>query len=210
MIIYDLLFYVFAAMLVIAALGVVSFKNTVYSVLCLIFAFFNAAGLFVLLGAEFLAMTLVIVYVGAVAVLFLFVVMMLNINVVKAQIAMMKHSFLLALIGLALLINLATVIFASINTARVLVPPTLATSSFGQLTNTEAIGTVLYTNYALLFEISGLILLVAMIGAIVLTYRGVEKFVRKQNVTKQLQRNKASGMRIISVKTGEGVDAISN
>lgn len=208
MIIYDALFYVFAALLVTAAFGVVSFKNSMYSVLCLIFAFFNAAGLFVLLGAEFLAMALIIVYVGAVAVLFLFVVMMLNINISKVKEEVAKHRFLLAIIGIVLLGDLTAIIYTSIHAKKILAVPALAISSFGNATNTEAIGLVLYTNFSLLFEMSGLILLVAMIGAIVLTFRKSQTPTKRQDVSKQLRRDKKSGMELVSVKTGEGVDAI--
>ena len=210
MFIYDSLFYIFATLLVVASVSVISVKNPVYSVLCLIFAFFNAAGLFILLGAEFLAMTLIIVYVGAVAVLFLFVVMMLNINLAEVKELVVKHRILLVIIWLALLINLGLIIYSSVNTNKMTLLPTLSLYDFGNLTNTEAIGTVLYTNFVFLFEISGIILLVAMIGAIVFTYRGRDGFVNRQNVKKQLLRTKGTGMKLVSVKTGEGVDAISN
>lgn len=210
MIIYDLLFYIFASLLVIASLSVVSVKNPVYSVLCLIFAFFNAAGLFVLLGAEFLAMTLIIVYVGAVAVLFLFVVMMLNINLAEIKDIVTKRYILLLMIGLMLLVDLGALIYASIAAKQAVAIPAVAIADFGNMTNTETIGMVLYTRFALPFEISGLILLVAMIGAIALTYKAKDSFVKKQNIGKQLLRTKETGMKVMSVKVGEGVDAISN
>ena len=210
MIIYNLLFYVFATLVVIASLGVVSVKNPVYSVLFLIFAFLNAAGLFVLLGAEFLAMTLIIVYVGAVAVLFLFVVMMLNINLAEIKEIVIKRYVVLLMIGLMLLVDLVAVIYSSIFTKKVTALPAVSIKGFASLTNTEAIGMVLYTRFSLPFEISGLILLVAMIGAITLTYRVTDNLVKKQNVSKQLLRNRETGMKVMSVKVGEGVDAISN
>lgn len=210
MIIYNLLFYVFATLVVIASLGVVSVKNPVYSVLFLIFAFLNAAGLFVLLGAEFLAMTLIIVYVGAVAVLFLFVVMMLNINLAEIKEIVIKRYVVLLMIGLMLLVDLVAVIYSSIFTKKVTALPAVSIKGFANLTNTEAIGMVLYTRFSLPFEISGLILLVAMIGAITLTYRVTDNLVKKQNVSKQLLPNRETGMKVMSVKVGEGVDAISN
>ena len=210
MIIYDLLFYVFATLVVIASLSVISVKNPVYSVLFLIFAFFNAAGLFVLLGAEFLAMTLIIVYVGAVAVLFLFVVMMLNVNLAEIKDILIKRYVVLLMIGLMLLVDLGAVIYSSVVANKAVAPPAFAITGFSSLTNTETIGMVLYTKFALPFEISGLILLVAMIGAIALTYRATDNFVKKQNVSKQLLRTRETGMKVMSVKVGEGVDAISN
>jgi NADH-quinone oxidoreductase subunit J len=210
MILYDLLFYIFATLIIIASLGVVSLRNSVYSVLFLIFAFLNAAGLFVLLGAEFLAMTLIIVYVGAVAVLFLFVVMMLNINLDEIKEIVIKRYIVLLMIGLMLLVDLGAVIYSSVITKTVTALPSVAIEEFINFTNTESIGMVLYTRFSLPFEISGLILLVAMIGAITLTYRITDNFHKKQNISKQLLRTKETGMKVISVKVGEGVDAISN
>ncbi len=210
MILYDLLFYIFATLIVIASLGVVSLRNSVYSVLFLIFAFLNAAGLFVLLGAEFLAMTLIIVYVGAVAVLFLFVVMMLNINLTEIKEIVIKRYIVLLMIGVMLLVDLGAVIYSSVVTKTVTALPSVAIEEFINFTNSESIGMVLYTRFSLPFEISGLILLVAMIGAITLTYRVTDNFHKKQNISKQLLRTKETGMKVISVKVGEGVDAISN
>ncbi len=209
MFIYDLLFYMFATLLIGSSLGVIIAKNPVYAVLYLIFAFFNAAGLFILLGAEFLAMTLIIVYVGAVAVLFLFVVMMLNIKLAEIKKLVIKRRILLIMVGVLLLVNLCLVIHASMTENKMVLLPTFASHAFSDLTNTEAIGMVLYTNFALLFEMSGIILLVAMIGAIVLTYRGRDMLTKRQDISKQLSRTKATGMKIVSVRTGEGVDASS-
>ncbi len=178
----------------------VTARNPVYSVLYLILGFFNAAGLFVLLGAELLAMLLVIVYVGAVAVLFLFVVMMLNINFVK-----MKEGFVRYL-PLALLV--ATILFAElffvidISTMK-LDLASQAVVARGEVTNAEAIGRVLYTDYVLLFQLAGMILLVAMIGAIVLTHRQREG-VRKQKIEQQLARNPKRSIRMVDVKVGKG------
>lgn len=207
MLIYNLLFYMFSTLLVISAFGVISVKNTVYSVLLLIFAFFNAAGLFVMLGAEFLAMTIVIVYVGAVAVLFLFVVMMLNINLTEIKETIIKNVSLLVAIAALLLANLVIVVYSSIHAKKILSKPTIEIAA--DVSNTKAIGLVLYTDYSLAFEIAGIILLVAMIGAILLTYRKDLRYVKKQDTKRQLSRTKESGMQLISVKTGEGVDAIS-
>jgi NADH-quinone oxidoreductase subunit J len=210
MIIYDLLFYIFAFLLVIGALTTITVKNPVYSVLSLIFSFFNTAGLFVLLGAEFLAMSLIIVYVGAVAVLFLFVVMMLNIKLTVIKDIIIKHRILLLIVALILLIDLGAVVYISVYENKMMLLPSLAIDEFSNVTNTELIGKVLYTNFALFFELSGIILLVAMVGSIVLTYRPTDGFIKKQDISKQLLRTKENGMKIVSVKAGEGVNAIYN
>src|SRR6201996_6940855 len=178
MIIASLAFYLFSIVGVIAALNVIFQRNPVHCVLWLILTFFNAAGLFVLLGAEFVAMILVVVYVGAVAVLFLFVVMMLDINVAVMREGFMKYLPLGALIGIILLIELAVVYggWAMSPQAEMLrVAPAPDASA---VSNTQALGNILYTNYIYLFQASGLVLLVAMVGAIVLTLRrrpGVRK-----------------------------------
>ena len=203
MIIYSLFFYVFAFLLVISSLVVVSVKSPVHSVLWLIFAFFNAAGLFILLGAEFLAMVLVIVYVGAVAVLFLFVVMMLNINFVKLKEGFHKQLPICILIALILLIDLFLVMTKSTyitqNTAVA-----LPLTDFAGLSNTHAIGSVLYTKFMPVFLISGLILFVAMISAIILTHRKRAN-VRKQDASKQFRRSVSDSMEVVKVEVGKGV-----
>lgn len=179
---------------------VVSLRNPVHSVLFLIFSFFNAAALFLLLGAEFIAMTLIIVYVGAVAVLFLFVVMMLNINV-----AQVKQGFLKNLplgVGLGVLVFLQ-LYFALENSAAFL-PQAAAVIEQPETTNTELIGNVLYTDYFIAFQLAGLILLVAMIGAIVLTLTH-GKDARRQDVTKQIMRRKEDCVELVDVKIREGV-----
>lgn len=203
MLIYSLFFYIFALLLVTSSLVVIAVKNPVHSVLWLIFAFFNAAGLFILLGAEFLAAVLVIVYVGAVAVLFLFVIMMLNINFTKLKKGFHEYLPICTLIAIILFIDLFLVISKStaiIQNTKTLVP----FANFSGLTNTHSIGFVLYTDYMSLFLIAGLILLVAMISAIVLTYRKREN-VRAQDSKLQISRTREEAIEVVKVKFGEGV-----
>ena len=201
MIIQVLAFYLFAIVAIASGLMVITARNPVHSVLFLILAFFNAAALFVMMGAEFLAMILVIVYVGAVAVLFLFVVMMLDINFAELREGFLRYLPLGALIGIILLVELVFVIGA-----WALVPSaTLAAVAPGDaLTNTEALGQVLYTDYIYLFQASGLVLLVAMIGAIVLTLR--ERVgVRRQKVAAQVVRRREEVLAVRKVEPGGGV-----
>jgi NADH-quinone oxidoreductase subunit J len=194
-------FYVFSAVIIASALMVITARNPVHSVLFLILAFFNAAALFVLLGAEFLAMILVVVYVGAVAVLFLFVVMMLDIDFVALRSGFMNYLPLGTVLGLVLfsefLVAVGAWTFASGAQAVRAVPLPEGVS------NTEAIGRVLYTDYIFYFQTSGMILLVAMIGAIVLTLRH-RPGVRRQSISRQVARNPASAMELKDVKPGEG------
>jgi len=203
MIIEALVFYLFAGVMVAAAVMVVAARNSVHSVLFLILAFFNAAGLFVLLGAEFLAMILVVVYVGAVAVLFLFVVMMLDIDYASLRQGFARYLPVGALVGLVLLAELALVggswAFAP-QAAATLKDPIPALAS---VPNTEALGLVLYTKYVYLFQAAGLVLLVAMIGAIVLTLRQREGR-RRQHIAQQLAREPARAIEIRKVPVGEG------
>ncbi|HSR71590.1 MAG TPA: NADH-quinone oxidoreductase subunit J [Kiloniellales bacterium] len=204
MIVQGLAFYLFAAVTVAAAVMVISARNPVHSVLFLILAFFNAAGLFVLMGAEFLAMILVVVYVGAVAVLFLFVVMMLDINFVELRQGFLQYLPIGALIGLVLLVELVLVAGAWAIApeagagAGVPLPPP------DQVTNTRALGQVLYTKYIYLFQAAGLILLVAMIGAIVLTLRQREG-VRRQSISTQVSRPRSEAVEIKKVPSRSGV-----
>jgi NADH-quinone oxidoreductase subunit J len=198
----TLAFYLFAIIAVASGVMVISARNPVHSVLFLILAFFNAAGLFVLIGAEFLAMILVIVYVGAVAVLFLFVVMMLDINFVALRHGFLQYLPIGATIGLILLVELL-LIFG----AWAYAPQLLATAPVPvdpAITNTEALGTLLYTRYVYAFQASGVILLIAMIGAIVLTLRAREG-VRRQKIATQLARRREDAVAIVKVRTGEGV-----
>ena len=204
MIVQAIAFYMFAAVAVAAAVMVISARNPVHSVLFLILTFFNAAGLFVLLGAEFIAMTLVIVYVGAVAVLFLFVVMMLDINFVELRQGFLQYLPVGGLIGLVLLVELVLV-FASWSIApddaivRAAPMPSPA-----EVTNTHAIGKILYTDYIYVFQAAGVILLIAMIGAIVLTLRPREG-VRRQRISAQLARRRDQSVELKKVQPGSGV-----
>ncbi len=201
MILQAVLFYIFAALTVGAGAMVVAARNPVHSVLFLILAFFNTAALFVLIGAEFLAMILVIVYVGAVAVLFLFVVMMLDMDFVELREGFVRYLPAGALIGLVLLVELVLVSVSwTVAPAGAVATPTPA----GALTNTRALGDILYTRYLLGFQIAGLILLVAMIGAILLTLRR-RGDVRRQSVAAQLDRTRAQTIEVVKVPVGEGV-----
>ena len=183
-------FYLFAGVCVASAFMVIASKNPVHSVLFLILAFVNAAGLFILMGAEFLAMILVIVYVGAVMVLFLFVVMMLDVDFAELRGGFTRFLPVGGLVGAILLGELLLAVTAwtvapqASTLIRDVIPPA------DQMTNTQAIGQVLYTKYAYFFELAGLVLLIAMIGAIVLTLRQREG-VKRQNVSKQLRRTRA-------------------
>ncbi|MFO0987882.1 MAG: NADH-quinone oxidoreductase subunit J [Alphaproteobacteria bacterium] len=202
MVLQALAFYVFAAVAVAAGIMVVTARNPVHSVLFLILAFFNAAGLFVLMGAEFLAMILVIVYVGAVAVLFLFVVMMLDIDFVELRQGFVKYLPVGGLIGIVLLVELFVVVGGWVS-----LPATksaLAEPVREGVSNTAALGRLLYTKYVYLFQAAGLILFVAMIGAIVLTLRHREG-VKRQKIAQQLKRTRAESVQLVKVKPGEGV-----
>lgn len=199
----EVAFGLLALVSVVSALLVVSAKNPVHSVLFLITVFFSAAGLFVLLGAEFLAMLLVVVYVGAVAVLFLFVVMMLDVDFVALRQGFAQYMPIGLAVGVVLLIEMVLV---SVSVAQ----HGAASKSTGPVTpdqalpNAEAIGHVLYTDYVYLFETAGLVLLVAMIGALVLTLRH-RPGVRRQNIAAQVGRTPATGMEIVSIKDGAGI-----
>lgn len=199
----DILFYAFSAVLVCAALAVITARNPVHSVFFLIVAFFNAAGLFVLLGAEYLAMTLVIVYVGAVAVLFLFVVMMLNVNFEKLRAGFVESLPLGFGVAALLFVEIFALLYRSLSTPAPVVVPGVPILDPAQVTNAEAVGLELYTRYASLFQLSGMILLVAMIGAIVLTLRQREG-VRKQRIYTQNTRKKADSIEIVKRKPGQG------
>ena len=195
-------FYVFSAILLGSAGMVVTSRNPVHSVLFLILAFFNAAALFLIAGAEFLAMVLVIVYVGAVAVLFLFVVMMLDIDFVALREGFQRYAPVGATVGVVLFFELFSVLFGWKISADA---PVLRLSRMpDQVQNTRAIGQVLYTNYILLFQISGLILLVAMVGAIVLTHRG-RSTSKHQNITRQQERRVSDTLETLNLRSGGGV-----
>ena len=197
-------FYLFAAITLFSAIMVITARNPVHSVLFLILAFFNAAGLFVLLGAEFIAMILVIVYVGAVAVLFLFVVMMLDISFADLRKGAMQYVPVGLVAGGILLFELITIFIAWVFAKSA--PENIAspTPDAEKTTNTEALGFILYTDYIFAFQVAGLILLVAMIGAIVLTHRR-RPGVRKQKVADQQARTQSDAMEIKKVTPGTGI-----
>lgn len=196
-------FYLFSAVLLGSGAAVIMARNPVHSVLFLILAFFNAAGLFVMLGAEFLAMTLVIVYVGAVAVLFLFVVMMLDINFAELRRGMLRHVPVGGTVGAVLLAELCW-IYNSWTTSGVVAKAAQPIPDAANISNTKALGQVLYTHYVYLFQISGLILLVAMIGAITLTLRE-RKGTRRQSISAQVNRNPKDVLVVEKIKPREGV-----
>jgi NADH-quinone oxidoreductase subunit J len=199
-----IMFYILAMVLVGSAVMVVFSKNPVHSVLFLILAFFNAAGLFVLLGAEFVAMILVIVYVGAVAVMFLFVVMMLDINFTELRKGVQDYLPIGLLIGFILLVEMAVIAGGWSLTDGIATTITTPTPIASEVHNTEAIGRILYTDNMFLFQLGGLILLVAMIGAIVLTHRQ-RPGVKKQNIGDQVRRRRDDAYEAVNVKPGQGI-----
>jgi NADH-quinone oxidoreductase subunit J len=194
-------FYFFSAILILSAVMVIGARNPVHSVLFLILSFFNAAGLFVLMGAEFLAMILIVVYVGAVAVLFLFVVMMLDIDFAELKRGTLQYLPFGVLIGLILVAEL--VMAGSVWVAKPAVKAVLANATPAGVTNTVALGRILYTDYVYYFQIAGLVLLVAMIGAIVLTLRS-RPGVRRQVISVQNARTAAMAVDMHDLKPGEG------
>jgi NADH-quinone oxidoreductase subunit J len=197
-------FYLFATVTVASAFMVIASRNPVQSVLFLILAFVNAAGLFLLLGAEFLAMILVIVYVGAVAVLFLFVVMMLDVDFAELRQGFLQYLPVGILIGVLFLIELVLVVGAWAVDPAVLRTPAATAQSAAPLTNTEAIGQVLYTQYFYFFQAAGLVLLVAMIGAIVLTLR--ERVgVKRQDISRQVARTADEAVEVRKVPFRQGI-----
>ena len=191
-------FYILSTVVVLSALFVISSRNPVHSVLWLILSFFTAAGLLVLIGAEFLAMLLVVVYVGAVAVLFLFVVMMLDVDFKQMRKGFADYFVVGGLIGLALLAELGIVATAA-NTDQV----RNFDPSPGADTNAEALSNVLYTDYLLLFQMAGIVLLVAMIGAIVLTLRH-RPDIKRQNIGDQIARRRENAVEVLNVNPGQG------
>ena len=196
-------FYALSLVMLGAGLLVVSVRNPVHSVLFLILSFFSAAGLFVLLGAEFLAMLLVVVYVGAVAVLFLFVVMMLDVDFGQLRVGFAKYLPLGLVVAGVLMVEM--VLVSTAVAERGALAGRHAVWAQG-VSNTELIGRVLYTDYAYFFEAAGVVLLVAMIGAIVLTLRH-KPGIKRQSIAAQVGRTAATGMAIVKVKTGEGIEA---
>ncbi|WP_108397311.1 NADH-quinone oxidoreductase subunit J [Devosia submarina] len=195
-------FYVFSAVAIASAAMVVASRNPVHAVMFLILAFFNAAGLFMLAGAEFLALILIVVYVGAVAVLFLFVVMMLDVDFASLRSGMLQYAPIGVVVGIVLLLELLLV------AGSFVVSPEAAGSSALPISegmdNTRALGTVLYTRYVFLFQGAGAVLLVAMIGAIVLTLRHKPN-VKRQDAIKQVARRPSETMQVVKVKSGQGL-----
>ena len=200
----DYAFYAFAIVTVAAGLMVTISRNPVHSVLWLILAFLSSAGLFVLLGAEFVAMLLIIVYVGAVAVLFLFVVMMLDIDFAELKGEMARTMPLAMLIGIIILMELSLGVGAWVQADGAMGLRDAVAPAADQVENTRALGLIIYDKYILLFQLSGLILLVAMIGAILLTMRH-RKDVKRQNVLRQMWRDPAKAMELKDVKPGQGL-----
>ena len=195
-------FYVFAIIAVASALMVIASRNPVHSVLFLILVFINAAGLFMLAGAEFLALILIVVYVGAVAVLFLFVVMMLDVDFASMRQGLLQYMPIGAVIGIIMLLELLLV------AGSFVVAPHLANTNAvpidATLSNTKALGEVIYTRYVFIFQAAGGVLLVAMIGAIVLTLQHRVN-VKRQNPAKQAARKRSEGVKVVSVKSGQGL-----
>jgi NADH-quinone oxidoreductase subunit J len=201
----TLFFYLFSSICVASAVMVIASKNAVHSVLFLILAFVNAAGLFVLMGAEFLAMILVIVYVGAVAVLFLFVVMMLDVDFAALREGFLDYLPVGAVVGIVFFVELLMTLV--VGTGAFGTPAGAITDpipDMAKTSNTEALGLILYTRYVYYFQAAGLVLLVAMIGAIVLTLRHKPK-VKRQNISDQVARTKATAIKIRKVQPGQGI-----
>lgn len=199
-----LLFYIFVSVLLSSAMAVVSVRNTVHGVLFLILAFFNASGLFILANAEFLALMLVVVYIGAVAVLFLFVVMMLNVELEHLQKAGRRYFLVGGCVGGVLTVELMLMMFTW-HTSLEAFHVTSAPSPFeGKMPNTQALGNLLYTHYVLIFQGAGLILLIAMVGAIVLTLRHREG-VKKQKVAEQIARQAKDSVRLVNIPSRSGI-----
>ena len=205
MALFAIAFYVLAAVTLLSGVAVVSARNPVHSVLFLIAAFFSAAGLFVLLGAEFLAMLLIVVYVGAVAVLFLFVVMMLDVDFAELRQGFAQYLPIGGLVAGVLAVEMVLV-SASVATQGAAGKNAVTDANAGQVSNTEAIGRVLYTDYIFFFQAAGLVLLVAMIGAIVLTLRH-KSGVKRQNIGAQVARTPATGMHIVQIKPGQSLES---
>ena len=204
MIVQSIFFYIFAGICIASAAMVISARNPVHSVLYLILAFVSAAGLFVLMGAEFLAMILVVVYVGAVAVLFLFVVMMLDVDFAELKQGVLQYLPIGIVIGGIFLAELLLVVFAWVIGPNVPQAITSPIPPIDKVSNTEAIGLVLYTHYVYYFEVAGLILLVAMVGAIVLTLQHRVR-VRRQDIGEQVARSPATAIEMRHVRPGQGL-----
>jgi len=199
-----LFFYIFAFVAVASAFMVISAKNPVHSVLFLILVFVNAAGLFILSGAEYIGLLLLVVYVGAVAVLFLFVVMMLDIDFTALRSGILRYAPVGALIGVVLLAELIVIVGGTVIPPEVTANTAMPMAPLDQSSSIRAIGDVIYTHYAYFFQIAGLILLVAMIGAIVLTLKH-RSDVKRQDIGKQVARTKENAHEVVKVKPGQGI-----
>ena len=197
----EVFFYILSTLILISAIGVVSFDNPVYSVLCLIFCFVHASGLFILLKAEFVAMLLIIVYVGAVAVLFLFVVMMID---YKSPNRNHSTTILLSSIVIAIIFFSALLFILYIGFQQYKIPSSVVTIP-ADLSNVKAIGGLLYTDYLLNFELAGIMLLIAMVGSISLVHR-TRKNVKKQDIGQQLSVSATNRLKLAQVRSGEGID----
>ncbi|HEY7663255.1 MAG TPA: NADH-quinone oxidoreductase subunit J [Xanthobacteraceae bacterium] len=204
MVLPAIFFYLFAGVCIAAAVMVVASRNPVHSVLFLILAFVNAAGMFILLGAEFLAMILIIVYVGAVLVLFLFVVMMLDVDFAQLRRGVLQYLPIGAFLGIVVLTELVLVVGAWVIGPEVPQAIVAPIPPIAKMVNAEALGHVLYTRYVYFFQAAGIVLLVAMIGAIVLTLQH-KPHVRRQNIADQVARSKATAIEIVKVRPGQGL-----
>jgi NADH-quinone oxidoreductase subunit J len=202
MILQAIFFWLFAVVCIASAIMVIAAKNPVHSVLFLILAFVNAAGLFVLMGAEFLAMILIVVYVGAVAVLFLFVVMMLDVDFAELRHGFLNYLPIGGVIGVILLVELISIVVTWVIAPGV--PKTITAPIATDISNTQALGLVLYTRYVYFFQAAGLILLVAMIGAIVMTLHH-KPGVKRQSIAEQVARRRSTAIDIVKVKSGQGL-----
>lgn len=200
----EIFFYLFAGLMVISSCLVVISKNPVYSVLWLIFTFCNGSGLMILLGAEFLAMILIVIYVGAVAVLFLFVIMMLNIRFTDVIVQFKRNLFISIAVALIMFADLVLIIW--LGTKNIILDNSQFEIKLG-VTNTHAIGKVLYTDYILPFQVSGIILFVAMISCITLTIRH-RSGVRRQDIAKQHAKNKDNSILMVKPHLNEGIEGL--
>ena len=197
-------FYLFAAITIASAFMVIASRNPVHSVLFLILAFVNSAGLFLLAGAEFLALLLIVVYVGAVAVLFLFVVMMLDVDFVALREGFLQYLPIGLLVGLIVLAELLMVLGSWVLAPGAGVEAAQPIPDMTEVSNIQALGDILYTKYVLFFQLAGMILLVAMVGAIVLTLRHKEN-VRRQDITAQVARTPETAIEVVKVQSGKGI-----
>ena len=204
MIVQALTFYLLAGVTLASGVMVISARNPVHSVLFLILAFFSSAGLFVLMGAEFLAMIMIIVYVGAVAVLFLFVVMMLDINFAELRQGFLRYLPVGGLVGLIMLVELLLVLSGWVIQPQATAVAAAPTPVIANVSNTEALGSLLYTRYVYLFQAAGMVLLIAMVGAIVLTLR-TRSGVRKQSISRQVSRRRDDAVEVKEVTPGSGI-----